>query len=360
VTRALTADEIARINEVADVLAQTALIGRDLSPETLAGLGIIGGELGLAPAEAMRALYVTKDGSPVASADLLLRLLRDGGVEVSFPFVSRLSCTVVMERETIAGAHWVRFSVAGGTTELFPAFASNYPFGWVRSRAVAALARMVAPDLVGRLVTPEEEVNDRFFEIEGGTLDASSALGKLAAPPAPAGRHVEAAPTRADERAIETVAHLRVALAKRTSKQLLDALLRTASAFLDLEAGRTERAADAPADPDVAAAKARMDRKVEEMRRADGATAKAGRAAPQEPSAAERPECDRIAARFGADTIELIEQLEEVAKNEGAAIAALSTVGRAWCASAYSTTKARLRRAEKARRGGSEPKESGR
>jgi len=338
----LRSEDLPLIREVAVALASTDLLGRARSRDELVGLGLIGAELGVPPATAMRSLYVTKDGAPVVSADLLLSLLARAGVEVTFRELRPLCVVVEMRRPGHVG-HWIRFSAQ--TTEHWPTFSSNYPFGWIRSRAVAALARLVAPDVATRLVTVEEEMNDRYFDIEAGPLDGSGVAPARAAPSPP-----KAEP---EKREVATVAELRVLLRGRVPRALQESLLRTADAFFEMTRG-ADAATRPGAGDEVAEAKRRTEERLAGMRAADGAPkAGGGRELPEEPPAADRADCDRLAARFRAPAVAFPEQLSEVAKEEAATIEALSDPGRKWVGRVFNETMARLRRAENARRSAS-------
>jgi hypothetical protein len=169
--RRLSVEEIQEIDATVRVLEDSGLIGRPRHHAELLGLAIMGAELGMPPALALRSMYVAKDGGPMLMADTVVDLCRRVG-RLDFLRVSNTACLVEAQRPG-EPPYRLRFVLRDGAREHLPGrIAANYTFGWIRARAATAIARIVFPDVVRGLLAPEEtEVSDQFFVITGGLVE---------------------------------------------------------------------------------------------------------------------------------------------------------------------------------------------
>jgi hypothetical protein len=158
---------IADARSLAEAISRSGLAPQAArSPEAVMVILAQGAELGLPPMAALRQIHVVS-GRAVLAADLMRALvLRMGG---------RIRCVESTDqRATFAGARgeepeqsitWtMQMAQRAGLTGKGPW--TQYPGAMLRARASAELCRLVWPDVVGGLYTPDEMGDARDVRVE--------------------------------------------------------------------------------------------------------------------------------------------------------------------------------------------------
>jgi len=152
------------------------------SPEKAVAIILAGRELGIAPWQALSTINVIS-GKPTISPQLMLALIeRSGQLEQIAVTDDGTTCTVVLRRRGRA-AHTETFSMTDASA-MGLALKDNWkkqPKIMRRWRAVAAAARIVFPDVILGLYTPEEMGADVAVSDDG----EMSIITPPAAAPAP-------------------------------------------------------------------------------------------------------------------------------------------------------------------------------
>ena len=120
---------------------------------------LTGRELGLAPMQSLRGIYVV-NGTPVLSADLLVAVVRRSGLCASWRVVESTPerCTITTIRQGESEATTKTWTIADAKRAQVTSkpIWGQYPAQMLRHRCAADLAREVYPDVVLGLYTPEE------------------------------------------------------------------------------------------------------------------------------------------------------------------------------------------------------------
>ena len=120
---------------------------------------LTGRELGLAPMQSLRGIYVV-NGTPVLSADLLVAVVRRSGLCASWRVVESTpeKCTISTLRQGESEATTKTWTIADAKRAQVTSkpIWGQYPAQMLRHRCAADLAREVYPDVVLGLYTPEE------------------------------------------------------------------------------------------------------------------------------------------------------------------------------------------------------------
>lgn len=152
-------DEWAAMQEIAEVLAKSGLLPQELDTagKVLAVL-ICGRELGIPPMQAVRGIHLVK-GKPSLSAELMLALAYQNipGFRFKVLASNEQLCHVEGQRPnadpvriTFSISDATRAGLAGGDNW------RKYPAAMLRARATSALLRVVAPDAIRGIYTPDE------------------------------------------------------------------------------------------------------------------------------------------------------------------------------------------------------------
>jgi hypothetical protein len=125
------------------------------TPAQAMAIILTGQELGIPPMHALRSIHVI-EGKPTLSAELMLALMLKGGVQITWLGSDEERASLAATRGQTAFT---------GTFTLEEAKRANltgkvgwrlYPGAMLRARAIALVARVVAPDLIAGLYTAEE------------------------------------------------------------------------------------------------------------------------------------------------------------------------------------------------------------
>lgn len=154
----LTPQEWTTLSQMAEALHRSGMLPQSIkSVEAAKAIILLGRELDIAPWQSLSTINVIS-GKPTVSPQLMLALIRRAGVMESFECkVSDTAVTCTMKRKGEA-AHTETFSMADAKAmEL--AGRDNWkkqPKTMMKWRAVAACCRVVFPDVILGLYTPEE------------------------------------------------------------------------------------------------------------------------------------------------------------------------------------------------------------
>lgn len=147
------------MNEIASKLVESGFLPPDLNtPAKALAVILAGRELGVPPMQAIRGIHVV-NGRPSLSAELMLALAYQNipGFEFSIDITTDQLCKVTGTRPgrkpvtiTFNMTDANRAGLAGGNNW------KKYPQAMLRARAISALMRIVAPDAIRGIYTPEE------------------------------------------------------------------------------------------------------------------------------------------------------------------------------------------------------------
>lgn len=158
---------ISHLKQVGKDLLQSGLLPRQVdSVEKVVVIALTGRELGIPMMQALRKVYVVH-GNPTLAAELMLAIVnRTGQLEDLRIVDDGKACTVTMQRKGRT-AHAETFSMADAdrmqTKEEGKVIALSQKHNWRgmpavmrKWRAVSAACRVVFPDAIGGMYTPEE------------------------------------------------------------------------------------------------------------------------------------------------------------------------------------------------------------
>lgn len=144
---------------LATQLAKSGLLGRSVQrPEAAFAVILAGRELGLTAMQSLRSIHII-EGKPTLSADLMAALVMRSPLCEFFQMVestntiARYSTKRVGRKETSMSFSWDDAKLAGVTGK------NNwktYPAAMLRARCIAALARVVYPDLLMGIYEDDE------------------------------------------------------------------------------------------------------------------------------------------------------------------------------------------------------------
>lgn len=177
-------EEWSAMQQMAEVLAKSGFLPEalDTANKVLTVL-LCGRELGIPPMQAIRGIHVVQ-GRPSLSAELMLALAYQNipGFKFKVLASNEQLCRVSGQRP---GADEVQMGFSIGDAQraglTLGANWKKYPQAMLRARATSALLRVVAPDAIRGIYTPEElgkaerdEDVDRLAAARGITLPAVS------------------------------------------------------------------------------------------------------------------------------------------------------------------------------------------
>lgn len=146
--------------ELATKLVLSGLLGSSIrKPEQALAIIIAGKELGMAPMQALRSMYVI-DGKTVMSADLMVALAKRNPECEFFRMVTSTPKIATYEAKRKGDPEPTRLSftieeaIMAGVTGKDNW--KKYPTAMLRARCSAALARIVFPDLLLGVYDPDE------------------------------------------------------------------------------------------------------------------------------------------------------------------------------------------------------------
>lgn len=163
-------DEWRAMQEQAEVLVASGFLPEALdTPNKVLTVLLAGRELGIPPMQAIRGIHVVK-GRPSLSAELMLALAYQNiaGFKFKVDASNEQLCRVTGQRpggdpitQTFSLSDAQRAGLTNGDNW------RKYPAAMLRARAISALLRVVAPDAIRGIYTPEEiGASERELEVD--------------------------------------------------------------------------------------------------------------------------------------------------------------------------------------------------
>ena len=125
------------------------------TPEAAAAIILTGRELGIPPMQAFRAIYIV-NGKPTISTEHMAAMLLQAGMTYNIDQLDMEGCVITFMRPGMSYTHSfmkedaVKASLWGTNTW------AKYPKDMMYNRCFSAGARKFAPDVLGKMYTPEE------------------------------------------------------------------------------------------------------------------------------------------------------------------------------------------------------------
>jgi hypothetical protein len=159
---------------IAKTIARTSFVPASLrgKPESVVAAILVGRELGIGPMEALKQVHII-DGRPALAAELMLALMRRGGVKIVETEETPERASITAERGDTGERMTVTWTVADAEAAGITRKDNwrKYPADMLWARCVGRLARRLAPDLVAGYSYSAEEVRD--FDADGNSFEES-------------------------------------------------------------------------------------------------------------------------------------------------------------------------------------------
>ena len=169
------------------MLVESGLLPKDIkTPAAAAAIILTGRELGIPPMQAFRAIYIV-NGKPTISTEHMAAMLLQAGMTYNIDQLDMDGCVITFMRPGMSYTHSfmkedaVKASLWGTNTW------AKYPKDMMYNRCFSAGARKFAPDVLGKMYTPEE------IDPDSVTVDAAGQTVVIATKPEPE------PPTQADQ-----------------------------------------------------------------------------------------------------------------------------------------------------------------
>jgi hypothetical protein len=147
------------MEKVASKIVKAGLLPKAINtPEKAIAVMLTAKELNIPPMEGLRMIYIV-DQKPALMSQLMLSLAYSRGILENVDIQeSEKKCSVTMKRKGIAAPYTATFGEEDAKRAglLYRDNYKKYPAAMYRSRAISACLRVVAPDVIGGLYTPEE------------------------------------------------------------------------------------------------------------------------------------------------------------------------------------------------------------
>lgn len=184
----VNATEWQAMMQMSEVLVRSGFLPDSIkTPQQAVAIILAGRELGIGPWQAIQGINIIK-GRPTVSPQLMLALIEQSKLleDISITGDAK-SCTVMMKRRG-RSPHTFTFTMEDAKA-LGLADKSNYrtqPKVMLQWRAIGACSRIVFPDVIMKLYTPDEMGADVTITEDGGMEVVNAETGEIvdAAPPA--------------------------------------------------------------------------------------------------------------------------------------------------------------------------------
>jgi hypothetical protein len=168
-----TQDEFGAMLQMADVLVKSQFLPQSVkTKEQAVTIMMVGRELNIPPWQAINGVSVIQ-GRPTVAPQLMLSLIRRSGLQEDIQIVPSKDCYTVTMKRKGETAHTETFTM-DDATRMGLAIKDNWkkqPMTMLKWRAVAACARVVYPDVIMGLYTPEELAPDSVRISEDGEME---------------------------------------------------------------------------------------------------------------------------------------------------------------------------------------------
>lgn len=176
---AITPSEWQMMKEIASVVFKSTFAKGCTSEQAALTIMLQGRELGLQPMAAIRNIYVI-EGKPSLSADLMSALvIQQGHPPIKVVESTPEKCTVIAQRRGGEPyTHTFTIKEADKAGLLNKSNWKSYPASMLRARAIGGAARIVFPDVLAGVYTPDElgatvsySADGQEVVIEGSTVE---------------------------------------------------------------------------------------------------------------------------------------------------------------------------------------------
>ena len=135
------------------------------TPEAAAAIILTGRELGIPPMQSFRAIYIV-NGKPTISTEHMAAMLLQAGIVYNIDQLDTEGCTITFKRPGMIYTHSFTKDDATKAGLWASGTWAKYPKDMLYNRCFSAGARKFAPDVLGKMYTPEE------IDPDGVTIDA--------------------------------------------------------------------------------------------------------------------------------------------------------------------------------------------
>ena len=144
----------------AAMLVQSGILPKDIKkPETAAAIIMTGRELGIPPMQAFRVIYVV-NGKPTISTEHMAAMLLQAGMFYNIDHLDADHCQITFRRPGMEYTHTFTIADATAAGLAGKAIWKSYTKDMLYNRCFSAGARKFAPDVLGKMYTPEELAPD--------------------------------------------------------------------------------------------------------------------------------------------------------------------------------------------------------
>ncbi len=155
----------------AAMLVKSGILPKGIrTPEAAAAIILTGRELGIPPMQSFRAIYIV-NGKPTISTEHMAAMLLQAGIVYNIDQLDTEGCTITFKRPGMTYTHSftqedaVKAKLWGTNTW------AQYPKDMLYNRCFSGGARKFAPDVLGKMYTPEEIDPDSVtIDADGQTI----------------------------------------------------------------------------------------------------------------------------------------------------------------------------------------------
>ena len=173
---ALTPMTLEGLMTQATMLVASGILPKDIrTPEAAAAIILTGRELGIPPMQSFRAIYIV-NGKPTISTEHMAAMLLQAGMTYNIDRLDAGECAITFKRpgmeytHTFTAADAQKAGLWKGNTW------SKYPKDMLYNRCFSGGARKFAPDVLGKMYTPEE------IDPDGVTIDVDGQIVVVSKP----------------------------------------------------------------------------------------------------------------------------------------------------------------------------------
>lgn len=177
---ALTPMTLDGLMQQAAMLVESGLLPKGIrKPEAAAAIILTGREMGIPPMQAFRVIYIV-NGKPTISTEHMAAMLLQAGMRYNIDKLDLEGCTITFTRPGMSYTHSFTKADAAAANLLGKDVWKAYPKDMLYNRCFSGGARKFAPDVLGKMYTPEE------IDPDSVTIDADGQTVIVTKPDPPA------------------------------------------------------------------------------------------------------------------------------------------------------------------------------
>lgn len=182
---ALTPMTLEGLMTQAAMLVKSGILPKDIcTPEAAAAIILTGRELGIPPMQSFRAIYIV-NGKPTISTEHMAAMLLQAGIRYNIDKLDMDGCTITFKRPGMSYTHSFTQADAVKAKLWGTKTWAVYPKDMLYNRCFSAGARKFAPDVLGKMYTPEEIDPDSVtVDADGQTVIVTKSEPELLGPEA--------------------------------------------------------------------------------------------------------------------------------------------------------------------------------